>query len=215
MGPFGAAEVYYLSYLSWINAQIAIGNAPATRSYLERQLELAETHGLRNRVIELSLLDAQAARTEGNNQRAWAALERALVAAQPEGYVRIFDQGPVLTGLLGEAAGRGIAPEYIGRLLSVIGRPNSLEAGQEGGAGQSGAAAYSSQTPLLESGEHLSERELEVLRLMARGASNQAIAEQLVITVGTVKSHINHILGKLEAHNRTEAVARARGSGWL
>ena len=67
----------------------------------------------------------------------------------------------------------------------------------------------------LESGEQLSERELEVLRLMARGASNQEIAEQLVITVGTVKSHINHILGKLEAHNRTEAVARARGLGLL
>ena len=50
---------------------------------------------------------------------------------------------------------------------------------------------------------------------MARGASNQEIAEQLVITVGTVKSHINHILGKLEAHNRTEAVARAREWGLL
>ena len=63
--------------------------------------------------------------------------------------------------------------------------------------------------------ETLSNRELEVLRLMARGASNQAIADQLVITVGTVKSHINHILGKLEAHNRTEAVARAREWGLL
>jgi LuxR family maltose regulon positive regulatory protein len=66
------------------------------------------------------------------------------------------------------------------------------------------------EAAILESGERLSERELEVLRLMARGASNQAIADQLVITVGTVKSHINHILGKLEARNRTEAVARAR-----
>lgn len=67
----------------------------------------------------------------------------------------------------------------------------------------------------LESGEHLSQREREVLRLMAQGASNQAIAEQLVITVGTVKSHINHILMKLEASNRTEAVARARQLGLL
>ena len=67
----------------------------------------------------------------------------------------------------------------------------------------------------LESGEHLSQREREVLRLMAQGASNQAIAEQLVITVGAVKSHINHILMKLEASNRTEAVARARQLGLL
>jgi len=54
-----------------------------------------------------------------------------------------------------------------------------------------------------------------VLRLMAQGATNQAIAQQLVITVGTVKSHINHILGKLDSHNRTEAVARARAMGLL
>ena len=80
-----------------------------------------------------------------------------------------------------------------------------------GGVDQSGAAG----PVILESGERLSERELEVLRLMARGASNQTIADQLVITVGTVKSHINHILGKLEARNRTEAVARARARGVL
>jgi LuxR family maltose regulon positive regulatory protein len=64
-------------------------------------------------------------------------------------------------------------------------------------------------------GERLSERELEVLRLIAQGATNHEIAGQLVITVGTVKSHINHILGKLDSHNRTEAVARARGLGLL
>jgi LuxR family maltose regulon positive regulatory protein len=61
----------------------------------------------------------------------------------------------------------------------------------------------------------LSNRELEVLRLIASGASNQAIAELLVISIGTVKSHINHILGKLAARNRTEAVARARELGLL
>jgi LuxR family maltose regulon positive regulatory protein len=58
--------------------------------------------------------------------------------------------------------------------------------------------------------EQLSERELEVLRLIADGASNQAIAAALVISIGTVKSHINHILGKLAACNRTQAVSRAR-----
>jgi DNA-binding NarL/FixJ family response regulator len=67
----------------------------------------------------------------------------------------------------------------------------------------------------LDSGKQLSEREWEIVRLMAGGATNQEIAEQLVITVGTVKSHINHILRKLDAHNRTEAVARVRGLGLL
>ncbi len=215
MGPFGAAEAYYLTYLAWVNAQIAIGNAQAARSYLERQLDLSLSHGLTNRVIELSLLEAQAWHAEGDDKRTWTALERALVAAQPEGYVRIFDQGAALTRLLVEAANRGIFRDYIGRILAVIGVPKTYDTGREGDAALSGAVARSSQETRLESGEHLSERELEVLRLMAQGASNHDIAEQLVITVGTVKSHINHILVKLDSHNRTEAVARARGLGLL
>jgi LuxR family maltose regulon positive regulatory protein len=206
MGPFGAAEAYYLAYLAWVRAQIAIGKAQAVMSYLTRQLDLAKGNGLTNRVIELSLLEAQARRAEGEHQRAWAALERALAAAQPAGYLRIFDQGPTLTRLLVEAAQRGIFQEYIERILAAIGMPEALYLGREG------SAARSAQTPY---GESLSERELEVLRLIAQGATNHEIAEQLVITVGTVKSHINHILGKLDAHNRTEAVARARGLGLL
>ncbi len=87
--------------------------------------------------------------------------------------------------------------------------------GQEEGAALSGPAARSAQAPCPETGETLSGRELEVLHLIAQGASNHEIAEQLVITVGTVKSHINHILVKLDSHNRTEAVARARASGLL
>lgn len=215
MGPFGAAEAYYLAYLAWARAQIATGNAPAAWSYLERQLNLASTNGLTNRVIELSLLEAQAWRAQGDNNRTWAALERALVAAQPEGYLRIFDQGVALNRVLVEAANRGISPDYIGRILAVIGMPTTFDMGREGDAAILGAAARSSQALYLESGEHLTGRELEVLRLMAQGASNLEIAEQLVIAVGTVKSHINHILGKLDAHNRTEAVARARGLGLL
>jgi len=64
-------------------------------------------------------------------------------------------------------------------------------------------------------GQILSDREMEVLRMIAQGATNQEIAQQLVVTVGTVKSHINHILGKLDSHNRTEAVAKARQLGLL
>lgn len=215
LGPIGAAEAYYLAYLAWARAAIATGKAQAARVYLKRQLELASTHGLLNRVIELSLVEAQAWRAEGEDQRCWEALERALAVAQPEGYVRIFDQGTALTRLLIEAARRGISPDYLGLILAAIGVPSSTDSRRKSEAGPSGATGRASQPPGLEYGEHFSPRELEVLRLMAQGATNQEIAEQLVITVGTVKSHINHILGKLNAHNRTEAVARARGLGLL
>ena len=69
------------------------------------------------------------------------------------------------------------------------------------------------RTPDFEIIENLTSRESEVLHLVAQGATNETIAEQLVITIGTVKSHINHILRKLNAHNRTEVVARARRLG--
>jgi LuxR family maltose regulon positive regulatory protein len=215
MGPFGAAEVYYLASLTWVRVQIAIGKAQAVWPYLERQLSLAEVHGLLNRVIELSLLEAQARRAEGDDDRTWMAIERALGAAQPEGYVRSFDQRATLTRLLVEAAQRGLYRDYIGQILGAIDRPKSLEGGREGDVDLSSVAGRSSQAIEFELVEHLSERELEVLRLVAQGASNLVIAEQLVITVGTVKSHINHILGKLAVHNRTEAVARARELGLL
>jgi LuxR family maltose regulon positive regulatory protein len=125
--------------------------------------------------------------------------------------VRLFDQGNALNQLLGEAAQRGLFPEYIDRLLAALDRSPRPEVKSSEDVAQSGEA----NPATLQTGERLSERELEVLRLMARGASNQQIAQQLVITVGTVKSHINHILGKLEVHNRTEAVARARELGLL
>jgi len=71
MGPFGAAEAYYLAYLAWVSVQIALGKPQAARPYLERQLDLASSHGLTKRVIELSLLEAQTWRAEGNDQRTW------------------------------------------------------------------------------------------------------------------------------------------------
>jgi LuxR family transcriptional regulator, maltose regulon positive regulatory protein len=215
MGPFGAAEAYYLASLAWVRVQIALGEAQTALAYLEQQLDLAKMHGLANRTIELSLLAAQVWRAAGDPERSRAALERAVAAGEPEGYLRSFDQGPDLTRLLAEAADLGIGRGYLQRVLTAIGSPTSPEPSGVGPAPRSGAADRAAPGVCPGTGETLSERELEVLRWMARGASNQRIAEELVITVGTVKSHINHILGKLDAHNRTEAVARARGLGWL
>jgi LuxR family maltose regulon positive regulatory protein len=145
--------------------------------------------------LEIMILQAIAYQYRGDTNQALAVLERALTLAEPEGYVRTFiDNGPPIDELLRQAAARGIAVDYVGTLLEAFDnreRPPS----------------HRDATALI---EPLSERELEVLRLLAAGLSNKEIANTLIITVGTVKKHINNIYGKLEVHRRTEAVARAR-----
>ncbi len=70
-------------------------------------------------------------------------------------------------------------------------------------------------THVSETGETLTPREVEVLKLLAEGHSNQSIAEELVVAIGTVKRHVNSILGKLDVQSRLEAVARARKLGLI
>jgi len=206
MGPFGAAEAYYQASLAWAQIQIALDAPQPALAHLRRQLERALANGLQDRLIQLSLLQALGFRAAGEHTHALSALETALSAAQPEGYIRTFDQGPALAQLLAQAAQQGQYRDYIQRLL------NALASTVAPSPPQPLLGDHPAQTPF---GESLSERELEVLQLIAQGATNRDIAAQLVITVGTVKSHINHILGKLDAHNRTEAVARARALGLL
>ena len=95
--------------------------------------------------------------------------------------------------LLRRALTQGIAPGYVSRLLAAY--------------GESAPATPPVAQALV---EPLTERELEVLRLIAAGLSNREIAQELVVAVSTVKSHINHIYGKLGVRSRTQAVARAQ-----
>ncbi|MGA9397755.1 MAG: LuxR C-terminal-related transcriptional regulator [Anaerolineaceae bacterium] len=205
IGPLGVTEAYYLSYLNWVRIQIALKNPSVTLGYLEQQLPIAQANSLTARSIELNLMLAQVRQAEGDNNQAMKALEVALTDAQSDGFIRSFDQGQVLNELLHQAVDQGICGAYTKEILKAIEYTRPSSERSVGGANQI----------TLESGEHLSQREIEVLRLMAQGASNQDISEKLFITIGTVKSHINHILVKLEAHNRTEAVARVRESGIL
>jgi LuxR family maltose regulon positive regulatory protein len=132
--------------------------------------------------------------TAGKSDSALRSIGRALALAQPEGYARMFlDEGTAMLRLLRYAQERNVAPDYAASLLA------SAEADNR--------SAHPSDS--------LSEREIEVLQLLASGATNQEVAERLVISLGTVKSHINHLMTKLDARNRTEAVARARGLGLL
>jgi LuxR family maltose regulon positive regulatory protein len=210
IGPLGASEAFYLAKLAWVRAQIAVGKPEAALLYLERQIDMAEKHGLMQRVIELSLAKALARKAQGKAEHASRALERAVEMAESETCLRVFDQGPAMTALLREAAKRSSSRDYVRRILAVIEAPEVSATEREAAAVLSGAAVSAFQAFRPEFTEPISEREQEVLCLMARGASNHEIAERLVITVGTVKSHINHILVKLNVHNRTEAVARAR-----
>jgi LuxR family transcriptional regulator, maltose regulon positive regulatory protein len=114
--------------------------------------------------------------------------------------------------LLRQVAERGVASLYVARLLAAI---QASGGNEHGAAGARGASAARDSHPLPPGVEALTPREVEVLRLLAAGASNQRIADELTVSIGTVKAHTSHILGKLGAGNRTEAVARARHLGLL
>ena len=139
------------------------------------------------------------------------ALAEALTLACPQGYVRVFaDEGPPMAALLG----RLIAAQRTGRAP-----PRSRSAAWPGSSARFDAADASARSRARRAAavpgivEPLTSRELEVLEMLAAGRSNQAIAGQLVVTLDTVKKHVSHVLGKLGAANRTEAVARARELG--
>ncbi|MBL7065917.1 MAG: tetratricopeptide repeat protein [Anaerolineae bacterium] len=181
-------------YLTLVRVLIAQKRCDEALALLEPLLAIAERWGLNERVIKVQILKALACHAQGDIAQALAALERALSLAEPAGYVRVFvDEGEPMARLLYRAAARGIAPEYAGRLLAAF--PALEPAAQE---------------PQADMVEPLSERELEVLRLIAEGLSNQEIARRLFLSLSTVKWHTSNIYGKLGVKNRTQSVAKAR-----
>jgi LuxR family maltose regulon positive regulatory protein len=147
-------------------------------------------------LIEIDILRSLLYQADGDTKQAIAALEQALTMAEPEGYCRRFiDEGLPMTALLREAQHRRIAPPYVANLLSAF-------------AEQDRAFAQDNHPPQLV--ETLTPREVEVLHLIADGASNRDIAESLIITVGTVKRHTSNLFGKLGVNSRTQLIARAR-----
>jgi LuxR family transcriptional regulator, maltose regulon positive regulatory protein len=173
---------------------------------LAERYDQAKTAGAK---IPLLTLQALALRTLGERGRAVGVLAEALALAEPEGYVRTFvDEGQPMAELLSAM----LDPRRGGR-SGVAGRvpahyPSKLLATLEREA--EGAASPAAGLP-----EPLSERELEVLRLVAVGKSNRRIAQELYVSVGTVKTHLNNLYRKLETHSRTQAVARARDLGLI
>ena len=208
--PWGQAQ--HGAHLAWARGQTILGRPHLALAYVERQLALALERGLGQRVIELCIVQALAYNALGENRRAIEAVRQALAVGEPEGYVRIYHQGPEFAGLLAEAAARGLAGGYAQRLLGLFGaEPGSTGAAQAPHSGGTSPALLILSTPEGESLlEPLSERELEVLRLIAEGLANAQIAARLYIEVGTVKRHVNHIFGKLGVSSRAQAIARGR-----
>ena len=156
-------------------------------------------------VIEILVLQALAFETMSDFSEALVSLERSLALAEAEGYFRIFvDEGPPMARLLYEALSQDISPDYVQRLLGAfpVDEPEKANASQP----------YEPDSELI---EPLSEREIEILQLMAEGLTNQVIATKLYLLLNTVKAHTRNIYGKLNVNNRTGAVVRARSFGLL
>jgi LuxR family maltose regulon positive regulatory protein len=142
-------------------------------------------------VAEANVLQALALAAQKQNAAAQKAFIRALALAKQEGYIRLFvEHGVAVVPLLRQV--RHLFPDFVSRLL------NALPAGPI------------TDWPASSRIDPLTEREQEILALIAQGQSNRQIADALFITVGTVKGHINHIFSKLDVRSRTQALVRAR-----
>jgi LuxR family transcriptional regulator, maltose regulon positive regulatory protein len=186
----------------------------AALDLLERWLAVAEAAGRTASIIELHALRARALAAGGDQASALHTLARALALACPRGYVRVFaDEGTPMRALLGrlaaaQKAGQTPASSAPADCLARILAASAPRPAGPGGRGGARAAAPGLAEPL-------TERELEVLRLLAEGRSNQRIARDLTVVLDTTKKHVSHILAKLDATSRTEAVARARKLGLI
>jgi LuxR family maltose regulon positive regulatory protein len=183
---------------SWARVLMAQGQTESAAGLLESLLQSAESAGQVGYGIELLGLRALVFQSMGDPGRAAATLAQALRLAEPEGYVRTFvDEGEPMRALLKKLEIRDSRLKaYAQRLLASFELPRT--------------STSNFQPP---TSNLLSERECEVLRLIADGLSNQEIAARLVVAVSTVKTHINNVYAKLGVRSRTQAAARARELG--
>jgi LuxR family maltose regulon positive regulatory protein len=199
-------------YLTLARLFIARGKFEGVVAMLDRFLQSSEAEGRVGDTIEILIQKAFVQYASGAKQQAFELLEHALRLAEPEGYVRSFvDEGEPMRQLLADfqsvlqqrmdtlvSSSAPLLLAYTGRLLAAFSQPFPNPT-QE-------------RASLI---EPLSEREMDILRLIATGHTNKEIADILVIAVSTVKSHINNLYGKLGTQRRTQAIAIARDLGLL
>ncbi len=182
-----------------IRLELAAGRTQEAFSLLETHQSLSESRGVFRSLMEGWILQALLKENQGLHAGALDALKKALKLSHNEGFVRVFlDEGPQIARLLYRASEEGIYPDFTGKLLADF-------------ASQKDPEPLSSGSTI----EPLTDREMEILSLIAQGLTNREIANQLVITLRTVKWHTSNIYGKLNVKNRTKAAARARELGIL
>jgi LuxR family maltose regulon positive regulatory protein len=201
------------AYLLLARVLLAQSDPGAALVLLQRLLGAAASQGRVGSVIEIQALRALALAACGDHAGALGALTETLTLARRHGYVRVLaDEGAPMRVLLAQLpaarpgqqpAARRFDPRYLAALSRACGPTDAVPPQRRAAAAPPGLA------------EPLTDRELEVLRLLAAGKSNQRIAHDLVVALDTVKKHVTHVLGKLGAANRTEAVARARELGLI
>jgi LuxR family maltose regulon positive regulatory protein len=202
-GMSGDDELNYLREFEHITlARLLLARAKSERTEaligdvlaLLGRLGEAATAGARaGSMIEILVLEALALQAQGDTAAALGALERALTASEPEGHVRVFmEEGQPMAFLLREAARRGIAPAYIAELLDSVAAPGRHSPKKQG---------------LI---EPLSERELDVLRLLGSELSGPDIARELMVSLNTLRTHTKNIYMKLGVNNRRAALRRAQ-----
>lgn len=181
-------------YLTLLRVLLAEGDCQAALGLSERLLRQAQAAGRYGRVLEVLVLQALLYRRNEDTTRALSVLDTALSLARPEGYVRVFlDEGEPMVHLLNQARARRLGEGYAAELLLTT-----------AGAGSPQVASAQGLV------EPLTEREVEILKLIASGLTNDDIASRLVISRATVKRHISNIYGKLDVPSRTQAIVRAR-----
>ena len=166
---------------------------------LEKLRQEAEDKGLARRLLDVMAVQSIALYKLGEKEKAVDLLIEVLATAEPQGYIRLFlDEGDLMAQLLLEATSRKIMPDYVARLLAVF------EAEKWNNKNKTDPHYHQ---PLI---EPLSQRELEILNLVAQGLSNEEICKKLFLALDTVKGHNRRIFEKLQVHRRTEAIAKAR-----
>jgi LuxR family maltose regulon positive regulatory protein len=195
-----ASPFYPLLGLTQARLLLAQNEKTAAAEQFEALYETAVSAGWQFGVVEVRALQALAAPTP---TAALTFLTDALTLAQPEGNVRTFlDKGEPVAALLRQAASQGIAPSYVAKLLAAFDAEAPIR-----------PVRPTPRLPAQPLIEPLSERELEVLDLLADGQTNHEIAQALHVSVNTIKTHLRNIYGKLGVHNRREATAQAKKLG--